>query len=68
MISACSWGPIGVPSRYDGSLMIRLLRRWQPRSPVLAFLYWVLVTMVVIGVLFVVFYFTDDLLPGQGMF
>jgi hypothetical protein len=48
--------------------MIRLLRRWQPRSPVLAFLYWVLVTVVVIGVLFVVFYFTDDLLPGQGMF
>jgi hypothetical protein len=48
--------------------MIRILRRWQPQSPVLAFLYWILVALVVVGALFVIFYFTDDLLPGQGMF
>jgi hypothetical protein len=48
--------------------VIRLLRRWQPRNPVLAALYWIVVALVVLAVLFFVFYFADDLLPGQGMF
>jgi hypothetical protein len=48
--------------------MIGFLRRRQPRNPVLRGLYWIVVMVVVLGLLFVIFYFADDLLPGQGMF
>lgn len=48
--------------------MIGFLRHRQPRNPVLAILYWIVVILVVVGLLFVIFYFADDLLPGQGMF
>lgn len=48
--------------------MIGFLRRRQPRSPLLRVLYWLVVLAVAVGILFVIFYFADDLLPGQGMF
>lgn len=48
--------------------MIGFLRRRQPRNPALRVLYWIVVVLVVVGLLFVIFYFADDLLPGQGMF
>ena len=48
--------------------MIGFLRRRQPRNAVLRTLYWVLLLAVALAVLFVIFYFADDLLPGQGMF
>jgi hypothetical protein len=54
--------------RPDGCSVIGFLRRRQPRNPVLAILYWIVVILVVVGLLFVIFYFADDLLPGQGMF
>jgi uncharacterized membrane protein len=48
--------------------VIGFLRRRQPRSLALRFIYWFLLLLVVLGLLFVLFYFADDLLPGQGMF
>jgi hypothetical protein len=48
--------------------VIGFLRRRQPRNPVARVLYWILLLLVVLALLFVVFYFADDLLPGQGMF
>ena len=47
--------------------MIPLLRRFQPRRPVLAVLYWVAVVAVLLAALFVAFYLLDDHLPGEGM-
>jgi hypothetical protein len=47
--------------------VIRLLRRGQPKSPILAVLYWVAVIVVLLAVLFVLFFFLDNYLPGQGM-
>jgi hypothetical protein len=48
--------------------MIGFLRRRQPQNILLRILYWLVVLAAVLGVLFVIFYFADDLLPGQGMF
>ncbi len=48
--------------------MIGLLRRFQPRNPFLAILYWTVATLVALTALFVLFYFLDNYLPGQGMF
>jgi hypothetical protein len=48
--------------------MFAFLRRHQPRNPMLAVLYWVAATLVVLAVLFVAFYYLDNFLPGQGMF
>jgi hypothetical protein len=48
--------------------VIGFLRRRQPRSLALRFIYWLVLLLVVLGLLFVIFYFADDLLPGQGMF
>ena len=48
--------------------MFRLLRRFQPRAPVLAVLYWTAVTLATLVILFVAFYYLDGLLPGGGMF
>jgi uncharacterized membrane protein len=48
--------------------VIGFLRRRQPQSLALRFIYWLLLLLVVLGLLFVIFYFADDLLPGQGMF
>jgi hypothetical protein len=50
------------------ALMIGFLRRRQPQNLILRALYWIVLLSVVLGVLFVIFYFADDLLPGQGMF
>jgi hypothetical protein len=47
--------------------MVPLFGRFQPRSPVLATLYWIVVILVLLAALFAVFFFLDDLLPGQGM-
>lgn len=47
--------------------MVPLFGRFQPRTPVLAALYWVLVVLVLLGLLFALFFFLDDFLPGQGM-
>jgi hypothetical protein len=48
--------------------MIGWLRRFQPVNPVLAVLYWMALTLVALAVLFVLFYWLDNYLPGQGMF
>jgi hypothetical protein len=48
--------------------MFALLRRHQPRNPVLAVLYWVGATLLAVALLFVAFYYLDNFLPGQGMF
>jgi hypothetical protein len=48
--------------------VIGFLRRRQPRSLALRLIYWLVLLLVVLGLLFVIFYFADDLLPGQGMF
>jgi hypothetical protein len=48
--------------------MIRWLRRFQPDNPVLAVLYWMALTLLALAVLFVLFYWLDNYLPGQGMF
>jgi hypothetical protein len=48
--------------------MVPLLGRFQPRNPFLAAVYWVLVVAALLAVLFAVFFFLDDYLPGQGMF
>ena len=48
--------------------MIGWLRRFQPRNPVLAVLFWLAATLVALAILFVLFYWLDNYLPGQGMF
>lgn len=48
--------------------MIGWLRGFQPRNPVLAVLYWMALTLLALAVLFVLFYWLDNFLPGQGMF
>jgi hypothetical protein len=48
--------------------VIGWLRRRQPRNPVLAVLFWMVATLVALAVLFVLFYWLDNYLPGQGMF
>jgi hypothetical protein len=48
--------------------MFAFLRRHQPRNPVLAVAYWVGATVIAVAVLFFVFYWLDNFLPGQGMF
>jgi hypothetical protein len=48
--------------------MFAWLRRHRPRNPGLAILYWAGLTLAALLVLFVIFYFLDDYLPGQGMF
>lgn len=47
--------------------MVPFLGRFQPRNPFLAAAYWVLVLVAILAVLFAVFFFLDDYLPGQGM-
>jgi hypothetical protein len=47
--------------------MVPFFGRFQPRTPVLAALYWVLVAVVLLAALFAVFFFLDNYLPGQGM-
>ncbi|MGH2737752.1 MAG: hypothetical protein ACRDHH_02975 [Actinomycetota bacterium] len=49
-------------------MMLGWLRRRQPRNPVLAVLFWMVATLVALAVLFVLFYWLDNYLPGQGMF
>ncbi|MGH2654267.1 MAG: hypothetical protein ACRDHV_07970 [Actinomycetota bacterium] len=48
--------------------MLGWLRRRQPRNPVLAVLFWMVATLIALAVLFVLFYWLDNYLPGQGMF
>jgi hypothetical protein len=48
--------------------MLGWLRRRQPRNPVLAVLFWMVATLIALVVLFVLFYWLDNYLPGQGMF
>jgi hypothetical protein len=48
--------------------MLGFLRRRQPRNPVLAVLFWALAVVVALGLLFVLFYWLDNFLPGQGQF
>jgi hypothetical protein len=48
--------------------MLGWLRRRQPRNPVLAVMFWVVATLIALAVLFVLFYWLDNYLPGQGMF
>jgi hypothetical protein len=48
--------------------MFAWLRRHQPGNPFLAVLYWAMALAVALAALFVVFYWLDNYLPGQGMF
>jgi hypothetical protein len=48
--------------------MFAWLRRHQPRNAVLVVLYWVVAVAVAVAILFVIFYWLDNFLPGQGMF
>jgi hypothetical protein len=48
--------------------MIRFLRKYQPRSGLLAVLYWMLVSLAALALIFTLFYFLDSYLPGSGMF
>lgn len=48
--------------------MIGFLRKRQPRQPVLAVLYWLVLLLVTLAVLFTAFWFLDAYLPGEGMF
>lgn len=48
--------------------MLGFLRRRQPRNPILAVLYWIATTAVALAVLFALFYWLDNFLPGQGQF
>lgn len=41
--------------------MIGFLRRFQPRNPVLAILYWILVLALAVAVLFALFFVLDEL-------
>jgi len=47
--------------------MVPFFGRFQPRNPLLAGVYWVLVVIVLLAVLFAAFFFLDNYLPGQGM-
>ena len=47
--------------------MVPLLGRFQPRNPLLAAVYWVIVVAALLAILFVVFFFLDPFLPGDGM-
>jgi hypothetical protein len=40
--------------------VIRLLRRFQPRNPVLAVGYWLLWAAIAVAILFVLFFFLDS--------
>jgi hypothetical protein len=40
--------------------VIRLLRRFQPRNPVLAVGYWLVLGALAVAILFVVFFFLDS--------
>jgi hypothetical protein len=48
--------------------MFAWLRRHQPRNVVLVVLYWLVAVAVALAILFVIFYWLDNFLPGQGMF
>lgn len=48
--------------------MLGWLRRLQPRNPALAVLFWIMATLIALAILFVLFYWLDNYLPGQGMF
>jgi hypothetical protein len=48
--------------------MVPFFGRFQPRPPLLAALYWVLLVVVLLAVLFAAFFYLDNYLPGQGMF
>ncbi len=48
--------------------MFTWLRRHQPGNPLLMALYWIVLTVLALAVLFVLFYWLDNYLPGQGMF
>jgi hypothetical protein len=48
--------------------MFGFLRRIQPRNPVLVVLYWILLLVAALSGLFVLFFYLDNFLPGQGMF
>jgi hypothetical protein len=48
--------------------MLGWLRRLQPGNPVLAVVFWLVATLIALAVLFVLFYWLDNYLPGQGMF
>lgn len=50
--------------------MIGFLRRRSPRTPLLAALYWLALTLVTVAVVFALFYLleVDRLVPGGGMF
>jgi hypothetical protein len=41
--------------------VIGFLRRFQPRNPVLAVLYWILLVVVAVALLFVIFFLLDEL-------
>ena len=47
--------------------MVPLFGRFQPRHPLLAGLYWALVVAALLAILFVVFFYLDAYLPGDGM-
>jgi hypothetical protein len=40
--------------------VIGFLRRFQPRNPVLAVLYWILVVVLAVAVLFAIFFLLDE--------
>jgi hypothetical protein len=48
--------------------MFGFLRRIQPRSRILSAIYWVLLLVAALAGLFVLFFYLDNFLPGQGMF
>jgi hypothetical protein len=45
--------------------MFGWLRRHQPRSLVLGILYWTALSLAALGILFVIFYYLDNLLPAM---
>ena len=45
--------------------MFAWLRRRQPRAIGLAILYWTVLTLVALAMLFVIFYYLDNLLPAM---
>lgn len=48
-------------------MTVPFLGRFQPRNPFLAALYWLGVVAVLLALLFVLFFYLDDFLPGDGM-
>jgi hypothetical protein len=44
--------------------MIGFLRRFQPRNPALAFLYWLVLTAIAVAILFALFFAFERFLPG----